>query len=78
MSSPEFFKAFEQICEWNDRICRMEPREADCLRCGERMRRTAFNGSPLWEHETPDGERHGPYPRTHCELEPEISIRTLR
>ncbi len=55
--------------QMNSRICRMEPREADCERCGERIYRTAYNGNPLWEHATPDGERHGPFPRTHCKFE---------
>ncbi len=70
MLSPEFFKTFEQICEWNHRICSMEPRSIECLTCGECIFRTAFNGNPLLEHATPDGERHGPYPRTHCASEP--------
>jgi hypothetical protein len=39
-----------------------------CLRCGEPLRMSGFNGRPIWEHLTPPGERHGPFPRTHCEM----------
>jgi hypothetical protein len=47
--------------------------EADaikCVRCGESIRLTSYNGSRIWEHLTPPSERHGPWPRTHCEMGP--------
>jgi hypothetical protein len=67
---PDWIKTVEDIIPMNSRICAMQLGEVNCLHCGKRIHRTAFNGNPIWEHETPPGERHGPWPRTHCATEP--------
>ncbi len=64
--SPEFYENLDKILGQNSRVCGMTPRVTRCLNCRGPLERTAFNGNPVWEHVTLPGERHGPWPRTHC------------
>jgi len=67
---PDWIQSVEKIMEAGRRICSMRPDTTICLNCGHQVWRTAYNASPVWEHATPDGERHGPFPRTLCPLRP--------